>query len=227
MKCLSVWKTVLVVASGTLVLGCGGGDDSDTGSLPDFGNDVMQEVSVDTPMEDPGGQTDPGKTEVMDDPGTIDDPGQVDDPGMETGKDPGPGEVETDPGIPPVKECPCDDTLKAKVCGIDEMDYENDQCAKCAICKDDPVDCVGCTGAKDCDPLDPLGPNGWIKWKECCACCPCDEDVECQDKFFMNAPCGPFCDKNATEWATACEMKKDYDCAEDYDLSVDYLGACK
>ena len=233
MRLVSVFSFVL--AAGLIGLGCGGGDDT-TDPGPDFGDDkdVIEDMT-----EDPGDKEDTKKPDIIDDPGPEDkgkDPGpedKGDDPGKDEGDDPGkdegdaPGKDEGGPEVDPNLECPCDESIVSLVCGTDEVTYTNDQCAKCAICKDDAVKCNGCLGTKDCDPANPLGDDGWIKQKADCKDCVCNNSEECAQKFFTTAPCGPLCDKQAVQFETPCEMKDAYDCSENYDAEVDYLGACK
>lgn len=135
------------------------------------------------------------------------------------------GEDNPDLGEVVTPECPCDETVVSWVCGVDDKDYVNDQCAKCAICQDNPKTCVGCGGDKACDPTDPLGPEGWIKQKDKCSVCVCEDRPECE-RLFLAFPCGPFCDLSGKTWLTPCDMKKAYGCSPDWDETIDYFGAC-
>ncbi len=220
-----LWVLVLAVA-------CGGGGEK---GRPDYGRqDVagddaegLEDVSSTADSEDL--DTVQGADEAVgpDDKGLPpDEAPPLPDEGVGSAEDGGqdvadPGEVDV---IEP--ECPCDESLVQWVCGIDDKDYVNDQCAKCALCKHHPVTCVGCTGDKDCDPTDPLGPDGWIKQKDKCSVCLCDERTECE-RLFLPYPCGPFCDLSGQTWETACDMKNAYGCSPDWDENLDYYGPCE
>lgn len=213
-----------------LVWACGGGG---TKGKPDSGPpDTTGDAEA---LEDGGTQPDEADAQDgagPDDASGPDDPGPAWDdwtaPADEGVVAPDDAQVADNPDLGEVvqPECPCDETLVAWVCGMDDQDYVNDQCAKCALCKDDPVTCVGCTGDKACDPTDPLGPDGWIKQKDKCSVCLCDDRVECE-RLFLQYPCGPFCDFAQRTWATPCDMKKADGCNPDWDENIDYFGACE
>jgi hypothetical protein len=233
---------IAVVALAGLLAACGGGSTTkrDLGSEPDVpgdlvapdgdvattdpgpkpdGFEIRDEGPVDTPVEDKGVQPDVPEPDVQD-PGPV-DPGQ-EDPGQ---TDPGTPTDTFDPGqdvAPP--ECPCSEEIIAWVCGKDEKNYKNDQCAKCALCKDGPT-CVGCTGTIDCDPQDPLGEKGWIRQKAKCEVCLCDEDEEVK---ALQYPGGPLCGIDQIVYPNACALKMANGCAapEVYKSKIFSFGKC-
>lgn len=211
-----------------LAVACGGAtkgpsDDATPDNGTDVGADILDiEDAKDLLLEEEAAPQDPG---VKQDELTT----YVDD-----GPPPAEEVVGPDDGVPDAldvgevvePECPCDDKLVQWVCGIDDKDYVNDQCAKCALCKDNPVTCVGCTGDKECDPTDPLGPDGWLKQKAKCEVCVCEDRFECE-RLHLQYPCGPFCDYAMQTWQTPCDVKKAYACSPDWDENIAYFGPCK
>ncbi|NOZ01654.1 MAG: hypothetical protein GXP54_07165 [Deltaproteobacteria bacterium] len=240
-----IWASLAVVAVfSVLITACSGSSTPGRDIIFDFGGDAVADVDAvhpdvtpdteDIPVTDDLGQSD--KVDIQDEGKEL--PPEVWDAEVEQPCEDGCVEdVKTDPGPPPI--CPCDTSLEVWVCGVDEVDYENDTCAACAICMDSP-DCPGCTGDKACDPMDPEGPNGWILQKAKCEYCFCDSVKECGEKLGTTPPCpacglGPDGTPDTADDVTyddLCDMQQAYSkdmigCNEDYDENINYFGACK
>lgn len=226
---------------------CGGGSttgnrdlaagDGDVVALDGIGEDGLlpddASVTPDDSTKDVSGEPGQPDTPDLGDVPTPDVPDDTLEPEVESPCEDGCIE-DTKEDVPPPM-CPCNKGMKAWVCGIDDVSYENDVCAACAICMDAP-DCPGCGGIEDCNMLDPEGPNGWIIKKAKCEVCLCEPDKECESKLLLTPPCPSLCgvgpdgipgNEDDETFEGPCEMKEAYDCSEDYDTFIHTYGACK
>ena len=140
-------------------------------------------------------------------------------------------------------QCIADPDLEGCVCGVCGWNnsvgqyetYRNPQHVACGTCQDACFNAGG-QGSMACNQGQPYLPpedGGYLKplplgytQNAPCDHCTCENAVECTFPPLNGSQCSTLCSFDWIEYSTPCEMKKAYDCSDDYRADIQFLHAC-